>query len=40
MSVVCFNSMGSGEEKNYTQKVNQKQRKINQLHLDGVLWSL
>ena len=40
MSVVCFNSMGSGEEKNYTQKVNQKQRKINQLYLDGVLWSL
>ena len=40
MSVACFNSMGSGEEKNYTQKVNQKQRKINQLHLDGILWSL
>ena len=28
--------MGSGQEKTSTQKVNHKQRKINQLRLDGI----
>ena len=35
-SEVCINPMGSGQEKTSTQKVNHKQRKINQLRLDGI----